>query len=41
MKLIWTYSSKLNRSKQIKDDDILLLYKTSIELGKQNHFTRV
>jgi len=41
MKLIWTYSSKLNRSKQIKDEDILSLYKTSIELGKQNHFTRV
>jgi hypothetical protein len=40
MKLIWTYSSKLNRSKQIKDEDILSLYKTSIELGKQNHFTR-
>jgi len=40
MKLIWTYSSKLNRSKQIKDEDILLLYKTSIELGKKNHFTR-
>lgn len=40
MKLIWTYSSKLNRSKQIKNEDILLLYKTSIELGKQNHFTR-
>ena len=41
MKLIWTYSSKLNRSKQIKDEDILSLYKTSIELGKQYHFTRV
>jgi hypothetical protein len=40
MNLIWTYSSKLNRSKQIKDEDILSLYKTSIELGKQNHFTR-
>jgi hypothetical protein len=40
MKLIWTYSSKLNRSKQIKDEDILSLYKTSIELGKQYHFTR-
>lgn len=41
MKLIWTYSSKLNRSTQIKDEDMLTLYKTSIEYGKQYHFTRV
>ena len=32
-------ASKLNRSKQIKDEDILSLYKTSIELGKQNKFS--
>jgi hypothetical protein len=41
MKLIWTYSSKLNRSSQIKDEDMLSLYKTSIEYGSKYHFTRV
>lgn len=41
MKLIWTYSSKLNRSSQIKDEDMLSLYKTSIEYGNKYHFTRV
>ena len=41
MKLIWTYSSKLNRSSQIKNEDMLSLYKTSIEYGSKYHFTRV
>jgi hypothetical protein len=41
MKLIWTYSSKLNRSKNIDNSQMLSLYKNSIECGKQFHSTCV
>lgn len=41
MKLIWTYSPKLNRSKKISDDDMLKLFYHSIECGKKFHNTCV
>ena len=41
MKLIWTYSPKLNRSKKISDDDMLKLFYHSIECGKKFHPTCV
>ena len=41
MKLIWTYSPKLNRSKNISDDDMLKLFYHSIECGKKFHPTCV
>ena len=41
MKLIWTYSPKLNRSNKISDDDMLKLFYHSIECGKKFHPTCV
>ena len=41
MKLIWTYSSKLNRSNKIDNHQMLSLFKHSIECGKQFHSTCV
>lgn len=41
MKLIWTYSPKLNRSKNISDDDMLKLFYHSIECGSKFHSTCV
>lgn len=41
MKLIWTYSPKLNRSKKISDDDMLKLFYHSIDCGKKFHPTCV
>ena len=35
MKLIWTYSHKLNRSKRISDDNMLKLFYHSIECAKK------
>jgi len=41
MKLIWTYSPKLNRSKKISNDDMLKLFYHSIECGSKFHTTCV
>jgi hypothetical protein len=41
MKLIWTYSPKLNRTKNISEEDMLKLYYNSIECGKSYHKTCV
>ena len=41
MKLIWTYSPKLNRSDKISDDDMLKLFYHSIECGSKFHSTCV
>tara|TARA_B110000879_G_C11072044_1_gene471102 strand:+ start:15 stop:719 length:705 start_codon:yes stop_codon:yes gene_type:complete len=41
MKLIWTYSPRLNRSKKISDNDMLKLFYHSIECGKKFHPTCV
>jgi hypothetical protein len=41
VKLIWTYSPKLNRSKKISDEDMLKLFYHSIECGSKFHPTCV
>lgn len=41
MKLIWTYSPKLNRSNKISHDDMLKLFYHSIECGSKFHSTCV
>mgnify|MGYP003685773017 CR=1 FL=1 len=41
MKLIWTYSPKLNRSSKISDEDMLKLFYHSIECGSKFHPTCV
>lgn len=41
MKLIWTYSYELNRSKRIPEDDMLKIFYHSIECGKRFHKTCV
>jgi len=39
MKLIWTYSPKLNRTKKVLDSDMLKIYYHSIECGSKFHKT--